>query len=233
MAPRNGNGQVKPVIPMVNGHHPGDIHEFRKMLEETKREVREIKAIESQLRWNMNREERKGRLSEAKATVDEIRDWRWKQSEEMKAYKAAKAKENKITELRESKSFQEFKREAKVNDKEEEKRQIREEYLQDREHAQWRAELAKAVHEREKETVTNRIEDYLELRDIRNFQKEQEKVEADENRAFEQSLEMAAIAREIEKEREQLLQTLELSRAAQRAPHRSNMAPTAMLGQLS
>lgn len=222
-----------PIIPKVNGAQPETIQEWRKMLEDTKREVREIKAIESQLKWNMQREEKKERLVEAKATVEEMRDWRWKQSQEMKAYNAAKAKENKIAELKESKSFQQFKRETKAVAKEEAKRQVQEEYLQDREQAQWRAELVKVVHEREKELVNARVEDYLEHREIRNFQKEQEKIEADENRAFEQSLEMAAIAHEIAKEKEQLLQSIECSRAAQRAPHRSNMPPSALLGQLS
>jgi len=204
------------------------------MLEETKREVREIKAIESQLKWNMQREEKKERLVQAKETVEEIRDWRWKQSEDMKAHKAAKARENKATELKESKSFQEFKRETKAIAKEVFKQQITEEYLQDRENAQWRAELVKMVHEREKELVNARVEDYLEHREIRNWQKQQEKIEADENRAIEETLEMQAIAREIAKEKEQLLDSLEHSRAAQRAPARNNsLVPSAILGQLS
>merc|ERR550537_843955 len=111
------------MIPMVNGAQPESIQEWRKMLEETKREVREIKAIENSLKWNMAREEKKERLTEAKAQVDEMRDWRWRQSDDMKAYKAALAKDAKVTELKESKSFQEFKRETKAQFREEEKKQ--------------------------------------------------------------------------------------------------------------
>merc|ERR1712216_732137 len=221
-----------PTIPMVNGAQPATIAEWRKMLEETKREVREIKAIESHLKWNMHREEKKERLIEAKATVQEVRDWRWKQKEEMQAYTAAKTAEAKEADLKDSKAFQEFKREAKAVNAAEERKQITEDYLKDRENAQWRAELCKAVQEREKDAVNNRLDDVLEIREIRNHQKEQEKLEADENRAHEQTLEMAAIAREIAKEKEQLLETLEFSRKAHMAPPRSYLAPTAVLGEL-
>lgn len=218
---------------MVNGAQPATIAEWRKMLEETKKEVREIKAIESHLKWNMQREEKKEKLIEAKATVQEIRDWRWKQKDEMQAYAAAKTAEVKEADLKDSKAFQEFKREAKAVNAAEEKKQITEDYVKDRENAQWRAELCKAVQEREKDAVNGRLDDVLEIREIRNHQKEQEKLEADENRAHEQTLEMAAIAREIAKEKEELLENLEFSRKAHMAPPRSYLAPTAVLGQLS
>lgn len=203
------------------------------MLEETKKEVREIKAIESHLKWNMQREEKKERFIEAKATVQEVRDWRWKQKEEMQAYTAAKTAEVKEADLKDSKAFQEFKREAKAVNAAEEKKQITEDYLKDRENAQWRAELCKAVQEREKDAVNGRLDDVLEIREIRNHQKEQEKLEADDNRAHEQTLEMAAIAREIAKEKEELLENLEFSRKANMAAPRSYLAPTAVLGELS
>jgi len=218
---------------MVNGAQPATIAEWRKMLEETKKEVREIKAIESHLKWNMQREDKKERLIDAKATVQEVRDWRWKQKEEMQAYTAAKTVEVKEADLKESKAFQEFKREAKAVNAAEEKKQITEDYLKDRDNAQWRAELGKAVQEREKDAVTGRLDDVLEIREIRNHQKEQEKLEADENRAHEQTLEMAAIAREIDKEKEELLENLEFSRKANMAAPRSYLAPTAVLGELS
>jgi len=231
---RHSNGQIVPAIPMVNGSRPESLQEFRRMLEETKREVRDIKAIESQLKWNMQREEKKEKSLDEKAAVEEIRDWRWRQSDEMKAYRTAKAQAFKATELKESRSFQEFKREVKERDRLDERRQVEEIYLQDRENAQWRAELAKVAHEKEKEICVERVEDYLEHRDIRNNQKLQERLEADENRALEQTLEMHAIAREIQMEKEQLLRNLEHSRAAcQRSPQRNAFPPSPELGRLS
>lgn len=219
-------------MPMVN--KPESVVEWRKMLEETKREVRDIKAIESQLRWNMQREEKRERASEEKAGIGEMRDWRWRQNEEMKAYRATKEHEKKITELRESKSYQEFKRDAKAQGRQEEKKSIEEDYLKDRDYAQWRKELAKANIEREKELQYDRIEDRLELREIRNLHKVQEKMEADENRAHEQILEMQHLAREVAEEKAQLLQNLEWSRAAcQKSPQRNAYPPSPALGRLS
>jgi len=219
---------------MVNGAQPDSIKEWKRMLEETKREVRTIKAEESQLKWKMTREDKKERFVDAKKSVEEVRDWRFKQREEMKALEAEIEIERKANELKESFAFQKFKRDNKTETGKEERKQITEELEKDTENAQWRAELLKAVHLREKELTKDAKKDFEDIRDIRNLQKEQDRVETNENRAIEQTLEMAAIAREIAKEKEELLQTLELSRLAdKKAATRSYLAPTAALGQLS
>lgn len=204
------------------------------MLDETKREVREIKAIESQLKWNMQREEKKEKSADEKAGVEELRDWRWRQNDEMKAYRNAKAQACKVAELKESKSFQEFKREVKDRHKADERRQIEEMYLQDLENSQWRADLVRVAHEKEKELVAERVEDFLENREIRTNRKLQERLEADENRALEQTLEMQQLVREIQSERDQHLRNLEHSRAAcHRSPQRNAYPPSPELGRLS
>merc|ERR1719221_1154327 len=113
----------------------------------------------------------------------------------MKAYVAEKQHEVKITELRESRSYQEFKREQKALHREEDRKYISEEYAKDTDHAAWRAEMARVVLDQDKELVQNRVEDLMEVKEIRSNQKLQEKVEMDEDRALEQSLEMASIQR--------------------------------------
>jgi len=188
------------------------------MLEETKREVREIRAIEAQMRWNMAREETREKALEEAAEENEIRDWRWKQSEEMKAFVAEKAHQTKVTEIKESKEFQEFKRENKLLAKEEDLRHIQEVYEKDTENAAWREEAAREVAEREKELVAERVEDVQFVREAKANQKVKEKAEADENRAHEQSLEMANMARQLQQEKEALLQSLQYVRNCQRSP---------------
>jgi len=190
------------------------------MLEETKKEVREIKAIESQMRWNLQREEKKQRVEEEKEEVQEIRDWRWRENDQMKAFVAEKAQEVRVQELAAAKQFQEFKREAKAVVKEEEQKVITEEYLKDLEISQWRAEQARIAREQQKEEVIGRIEGHLELKDIKQQKKNEEKMEDYENRVFEQNLEMANLQREIQREKEAMLQSLELTRQAQRVPVR-------------
>jgi len=204
------------------------------MLEETKREVRDIRAIESQLRWNMQREEKRERIAEVKTEIAQMRDWRWKQEDEMKAYRGAKDHEEKVTELKESKAFQEFKRNIKAQGRLEERRLYEEILAQDCENARVRRELAQENRERDKDVQFDRIEDRLEIREIRHFEKVLEKREVDENRALEQTLQMAALAKAVADEKEQILQSLEHSRAAcQRSPQRNAYPPSPTLGHLS
>merc|ERR1712151_618031 len=191
---------------------------------ETKKEVREIRSIESQMKWNMQREERKEKILEEKEAIDEIRDWRWKQTDEMKAYVEEKEAELRLMDLQESKSFQEFKREVKVVEKQEEQRYIHEEYIKDTENAAWRAELAKAAVESDKVLTYERHENLKEIREIKTVQKIQEKADEDETRAIEQTLDLANQARLLQQERDQLLQNLEFARACQRNPPRTSAA---------
>lgn len=183
------------------------------MLEETKKEVREIKAIESQMKWNMQREEKREKTVEAKETEEEIRDWRWRQSDEMKAYVEENKHEVHVTEIKENKEFQEFKREVKAVVKEEDKRYYHEEYLKDTDNAAWRAELAKVIQDNDKVLTLERVEDVKEIREIKTVEKVQAKIEDDANREHEQALEMANQAKALQKEREQLLQSLEYARS--------------------
>merc|ERR1719492_551235 len=112
----------------------------------------------------------------------------------MKAYVAEKQAQVKVTELADSKTFQEFKREQKALVKEEDQRYIAEEYQQDMENAAWRMEAAKV-----------KVEDVLLQREIKTQQRQLQRQEEEENRALQQSLEMANMARELEREKSQLL----------------------------
>jgi len=197
------------------------MQEFRRMLEETKKEVREIKAVEAQMRWNMTREDKKEKRLEEISLTHELRDWRWRQSDEMKAHVEQKAYETKMIELQESKEYQDFKREHKLLAKEEDFMIIQEEYLRHVEAATQRAEDAKVGALREKEMNIDRFEDYQELREVRQSVRLQEKAELDENRTMEQQLEMANAAKELAREKDLLLQSLEHTRACQRAPVRA------------
>merc|ERR1712224_482312 len=90
-------------------------------------------------------------------------------------------------------------------------------YLQDIERAAWREELAQQVQQRDREVQGDRMDSVKHLREVRNSQKAQERFEVDENRHLEQSLELAHMARELAKEKDALMQSLEYTRACQRA----------------
>lgn len=195
---------------------PHSVPEFHRALKETEKEIRELRALESQMRWNMAREEVREKVNEKTAAEEEIRDWRREQIEKMKEYDAEKAQQAKVEELVDSKDFQEFKREVKLVTKEEDLRIIQEEYQKNIEHAQFRAEAAKEVYEKDKEVVTVHAEDMLHLREFKKEQKQQEKAKEEETRVIEQSLEMANMARELAREKEKLLQSLEYVRSCQK-----------------
>lgn len=201
------------------------MQEFRRMLEETKKEVREIRAMEAQMKWNMSREEKKDKVSEEKETEDEIRDWRWRQADEMKEFVEEREQEMKVSALQESREFQEFKRERKVEAKVEEQRYLAEVYEQDLENAALRAEMAREQADRDHEVTADRLETQQHLKEVKTHDKLRAKAEADENRALEQSLEMANLARELAREKEQLLESLELTRAATRVTPGRNSGP--------
>jgi len=213
---------------------PQTVQEFQRMLEETKKEVREIRAIEAQMRWNMAREEIREKTEKEAAALDDIRDWRWKQSDEMKQYVADKAHRTKVEELQESKGYQEFKREVKTLVKEEDLKVIQENYQKDMSNAQWRAEMEKERQIKEKEIVVSHAEEFQFLRDARSQQKIQEKAEQDERRALEQNLEMANMAKELAREKEKLLQSLQYVRSCQKPSSvcngRGSTRPSAVLG---
>jgi len=206
----------QPVVP---------VQEWRKLLEDQKREIRDMRAVESQILWNLQREDKQERVLEEKALDNEIRDWRWKESDEMKAFVAEKEQARKILELQESKEFQEFKRQFKAKLKEEDQEFIARMYLEGQENAAWRAEMHAMLRDGDKELLSNRIDDIQHLRDLRTTQRLQEKVEAEQERQWGQQMEMAHLAQQLAREKEQLMESLQYARQRQRVPPMGRTRP--------
>jgi len=185
------------------------------MIEETKKEVREIRSMEAKMKWDLKRSELQRKAEEAKATEDDIREWRAKDAEDMKALVEEKERDFRTTVLMESKEFQEFKRERKALEREEDLRVIDEEYDKNIENAAWRADLMKAAMEKDKALLKERAEDLNEIKDIKNLQKLQDQAAVEEERQSEKITEMLRMERELAKEKERLLASLEFTRSCQ------------------
>lgn len=185
------------------------------MIEETKKEVREIRSMEAKMKWDLKRSELQRTADEAKATEDDIREWRAKDAEDMKALVEEKERDFRTTVLMESKEFQEFKRERKALEREEDLRVIDEEYDKNIENAAWRADLMKAAMEKDKALLKERAEDLNEIKDIKNLQKLQDQAIVEEERQSEKITEMLRMERELAKEKERLLASLEFTRSCQ------------------
>lgn len=200
---------------LSNATKPPSVQEWRRMIEETKKEVREIRSMEAKMKWDLKRSELQRKADEAKATEDDIREWRAKDAEDMKAFVEEKERDFRNTVLMESKEFQEFKRERKALEREEDLRVIDEEYDKNIENAAWRADLMKAAMEKDKALLKERAEDLNEIKDIKNLQKLQDQAVVEEERQSEKITEMLRMERELAKEKERLLASLEFTRSCQ------------------
>jgi len=190
------------------------------MIEETKKEVREIRSVEAKTKWQMSREDRREKAAEAAAEQNDLRDWRWKQAEGMKAYAAEKALEARATDLKESKDFVEFKREVKTRTREEELLMQQEVYEEHKEISAWTVERAREEYEAHQALIREKVVDVHELREEKERQREEEKMLADQDRALKEQLEFASMARELAREKERLMQSLQHTRSCLQAPPR-------------
>lgn len=196
------------------------VEELKRMIEETKKEVREIRQVESKTRWQIVREERRDKLAQTIATQSELRDWRWKQVEGMKALALQRAQEAKEVDLKESKEFVQFKREAKLRSKEHELQYQTEVYEDRKKDSAWTVEKAREASQQEQALVREKVEDVQQLRQEKKQQVEQQKVIAAQERALQEHMDVAHLARQLAAEKERLLENLQFSRSCLQAPLR-------------
>jgi len=196
------------------------VEELKRMIAETKKEVREIRAVESKTKWQVTREERKDKLAQTIATQSELREWRWKQAEGMKALAMQRAQEAKMVDLKESKDYLEFKREAKLRSKEEEIHLQSEVYHDRKKDSAWNVAKAQEAVEQEQALVREKVDDVVHLREEKKQRVEQDKVTAAQERALQEHLDVAHLARQLAAEKERLLENLQFSRSCLQAPLR-------------
>lgn len=189
------------------------MEDLKRLIEETKKEVREIRSLEAKTKWDLTRQQRREKNAETVAAQSELREWRWKQEEGMKAHAAAKARETKERDLRESKDHADFKRDVKELSKESEQQHHTEMYIKHQEDAAWSVERLRDEFQREQQLVKERVENVAHLRQERQIQKQQARAEEEQDRALKEHLEIAHMARELALEKQRLLQSLEFTRS--------------------
>jgi len=222
-APRGIAVQGKIRSPVLNQNNGAatELADMKRKLEQVRREAREIKSLESQLRWDMQREEKRKVKEDKKEAEKEIMEWREDEAVGMKEYVVEKAKEQKVQDLQESKNFQEFKREVKEIKHEEELQRIREQLGEDMENSQWHAELSKAIAAERQEVAIENLDNIQDLREIRLMDKMKEQAQLEEERAFEMEAAMALEVQQMCAEKEELLKSLQHLRVRQQAPLKS------------
>merc|ERR1712151_1256333 len=224
MGAKGSSVAVKSSPPPV-GLASGDKEEMDLMkgqYNQAKKEVQQIRALESQLMWDMDREERKQTEAEKREEAREIMEWRESQAVGMKEYVEQKTKEERIQELMESKDFQEFKREWKEAKRKDDLEWIKERLEQGMDQAAWNAELQRAAMAERQEEVVDRLEECQDMRDIKANEEMQKKVQIEQDRSHEAHLEMAHKVNQISAEKAELLKNLEMLRSRQKVPAGSN-----------
>jgi len=201
---------------------PEEVEEQQRQLEQTKKEVREITALKSQVMFEMAREEKREIAVAKKEADDEIMAWREEQAVGLREIAEEKERLKRVQDLAESKDFQSFKRERKQILKDEELVQIKEKYQNDLEFAHMQADMAKmGVVDRHALVIEN-LEEIQDLRALRTNEQLVEKAMVKQERVQEQRLNYSHQAKQLSTEKEELLQSLQLLRTRQKLPIASN-----------
>jgi len=191
------------------------LQDWRRMFEDSKKEVREIRAVEARMRWDLWRDENRSRILDEKAVETEIRDWRRKQSHEMKTHMEEKNHDALVRALLESKQLQEFRREQKMLQKEEDLKAIEEQRVQDIEDTAWMTALTKTSVERQKLLLHERAKDLTEARDVKQQQSLANQMITEEERQIQRVDEMLQIKLALTEEKERVLASLQRMHSCQ------------------
>jgi len=192
------------------------LEDQKQMLEQVRREAREIKAQEAQMKWNMKREEERQKKTEKKDDAQEMLEWRRQQQDEMLALQAQRKKATQCAELQERRDYQEHKRDQKAMHKEEELQRVTEEYLETKENAEYRVEMHKMMMaERPKPGIEANLENFRALAEYNQAEQQREDQErADQRMAAEQAA-LEHKMMQARRERDLALQSLEITRSGQ------------------
>ncbi|CAJ1377144.1 unnamed protein product [Effrenium voratum] len=179
-------------------------------LDREKKEVRQIKALESQIKWDMQREETRQTELERREEARQIMEWRDQEVREMREYVEGKSREQRALELLESKEYQQFKRDWKQAKRKEEIERIKVQLAEDQDNAKWRIELQRALEADRRLLLQEAAEAQEELKELKEKERQKEKFMQEEERAHDIALEYAHQAQQISSEKEALLRSLAL-----------------------
>lgn len=197
---------------------------MRENIEKQCKELLVLKGLESLLRWDIQREEKRQTEEEQREEAMQIMEWREVQQIGMKNFVEEKTKDQRIQELLESKDYQEFKREWKAAMRRQELERIKEELAKHMDEAQWRAELQRLLETERQVLCQENMANMQELREIRQEEHRKEKAQQDDERVLEIQLDIEDQANQVALERAELMKNLHLLRVCQKIPVGSGKA---------
>jgi len=184
-----------------------------------RREAREMRSMDSDLKWRMKREEDKQRNNEAKEDTKDLMEWRKEQKTQQQEYGKTRAEKHKREALEESKDFQDFKHVAKQVELANELEKSKELCLVDKEYSEWMAESNNGKHREERQnTVDMHLEQYALASTYKIEEAQREKIERKIARMEDEEAELGFAMLEARREREAAIQSLEHVKKLERTP---------------
>lgn len=198
-------------------HSNVGIEDWHKKLEQMRREVAEIKAMEGQTKWKMKREEDEARKLERNQDASNLMNWRKEQANGLNEYTADRALADKINYQHDSREFQEFKRHVHDVDKANEMQLSKELYNETKDVSDWNMEMKRLLPlEEQRMMVDVHLERYALMAEYNAEELQHEKMDTKMCREMEEEAELGYQMLEVRKERDEALQSLEYFRAQQR-----------------
>jgi len=195
-----------------------DVEETKQLVEQAKREVRELKSLEMKSRWDLSREEKKSRQQKNLKAEIELRDWRKQQDDERLQLEEQTESENRAKDIADSRDYQIFKREVKIKSKEEDVKHARQVYETAKGHAAFEQEVKQNIVKERAAVVQERFETVEHVRDDRSKRHSEERNQLAKTRALERQQEILQQHKVLEKEKASLLESLKFFRDKQSEP---------------
>lgn len=207
------------------GGYPRGIHDRQSLqdtkaeLERMRRETREMKATETQVKAQMQREEGKHRTLEKERDQQEILEWRKQQRDEMLAYTDERKLQQNTDDMQDSREYQAYKRSLKEAEKDQDLQDVRCSYMEHKDNAMYNAELKKMeMAERLRVPVEEGLEKYRTLAEVKLYEKQCDDWETQEARLRIEQSELEHCMLLAKEEREEAMHGLEFIRAHQFEP---------------
>lgn len=201
------------------GRAPAAIADYRAQIEQLKKETRDMKSVQSSIKWTMQREEKKLKTREERKDKKNGLEDNEKWLKEMRALEEDINSSQTEEELSNQKKYQEFKREMKQIAEEEDLQRQNINYLEHKENSEWTAEMRRSQHMEEQKLI---VEEHLEqtnfLAEYRLEEQQQLDFDTRKDRAEQEFRDMQLAFMKAQKEKEAAMEALEFARSARQCP---------------
>jgi hypothetical protein len=181
---------------------------FRRELEATRKEVMKLKQQEADMQWRMDRENRKDGEAAKKADEQDLMEWRWQQVDAGKDVEEQKESMMREKIFAENLETVEFKRQVRAAEKEQEQKEVLQQYESTMANVNWEEHVLKEKHEQEKKVLDDKIEDKKAVKEVLLIKAQRDKDEIERTREEEKASVMDFERRKLLDELERLRQSV-------------------------